>query len=437
MVAGAETHGGSLPSGSRYAIEVPEDWNGVLLLLARAVPVAPDAPPWGPGEPMISMLVSNGYAVAGSANTIFWPLERSFADQPPLLDIAGSLLGPLRHTIACGVSIGGAMTAGALQLFPERFSGALPMCANLAGAVGNHNRELDIAFVVKTLLAPASPLRVARIADPVTNLKLADAMLNEAQATAAGRARLALAAAVGNIPGWHDPTSAEPARHDFAARQRNQFAWFEEVCFLVYFFLRMQVERQAGGNPSWNTDVDYEELLKASINREEVEGLYESASLDLAADLERLASEARIEADDTAVAYLERHITFNGDLGGVPVLTLHTTGDGLVTPDQTRAYAEVVNEADNQDDLRQLYVRRGGHCTFSFAEVLTALEALISRIETGVWPDLTPEALNGVTEQRRPEANVLPTGDPVEARFFQFEPSPFSRPFDARHLRPG
>ena len=437
MVAGAAAHGGSLPSGSRYVIEVPKGWNGVLLLVARAVPVAPDEPPWASDDSMIGKLVSNGYAVAGSANTIFWPLERSFTDQAPLLDIADSLLGPRRHTIGCGVSIGGVMSAGAVQLFPERFSGALAMCANLAGAVANHNRELDIAFVVKTLLSPDSQLRVAHIADPVSNLSLAKAALHQAQGTAAGRARLALAAAVGNIPGWHQPTSPEPARHDFEGRQRNQFSWFDQVCFLVFFFLRMQVELQAAGNPSWNTGVDYQELLAASINRDEVEALYESASVDLGADLERLASEARLEADRAAAAYLERHIIFNGDLGGVPVLTLHTSGDGLVTPDQARAYADVVDAAGNQDLLRQLYVRRGGHCTFSFAEILTALEALVSRIERGCWPDLAPDALNGLAGRSGPQSNVLPSGEPVEAQFFHFEPPPFPRPFDARHLRSG
>ncbi|MGI9121125.1 MAG: hypothetical protein ACR2G7_13570 [Acidimicrobiales bacterium] len=260
-------------------------------------------------------------------------------------------------------------------------------------------------------------------------------MLREAQATPAGRARLALAAAMGNIPGWHHAAADEPALDDFDARQRNQFAWFEHIRFLIFFWAREQVERQAGGNPSWNTDVDYRQLLSASINRDEVEALYQSAPLNLDEDLEFLVRAPRIPADPAAVAYLERHITFDGDLSGVPVLTVHTDGDGLVTPDNERAYAEVVHHAGDQDLLRQLYVHRGGHCTFTPAEVLTALDVLIERIEGGLWPALDPQALNDAATRLGVENNILESGETMEGRFFHFEPEPFSRPFDVRHVR--
>jgi len=433
-VGEATTLAGCLPSGSRYLIEVPEHWNGVLMMGCHPVPVGPGEPPWKPGEPLIDHLVKSGYAVAGSANTIFWPLERMFDDQPALIDVAVSALGSPRHTISFGLSIGGIISAGAVQLFPDRLSGALPMCGNVAGAISNHNRELDMAFVVKTLLAPDSALKVVHITDSQANLRLSDTVLREAQATAAGRARLALAAAMGNMPGWHDPTSAEPAPDDFEARQLNQFRWFEAVVFLVMFLARKQVEMQAGGNASWNTGVDYRDMLSRSINRDLVEALYGSAGLDLDEDLERLAGEDRIEADPAAVAYLERHIIFNGDLG-VPVLTLHTDGDGLVVPDHEHAYAGVVHHAGHQDLLRQLYVHRGGHCTFTFAEILAALDVLIARIETGAWSDLEPDALNEAAGRFGPAGNELATGEPTKPLFIPFEPQPFARRYDVRDVQ--
>ncbi|MCA1692742.1 MAG: hypothetical protein LC733_11295 [Actinobacteria bacterium] len=398
------------------------------------MPVGPGQPPWEPDEPLVRHLVRNGYAVAGSANTIFWPLERVFADQPALLDVAHGILGSPRHTILLGLSIGGIISAGTVQRFPDRLSGALPMGGNVAGAVSNHNRELDIAFVVKTLLAPDSTLRVVGITDSQANLALATRVLHEAQATAAGRARLALAAAVGNIPGWYHPTSPQPAPDDFDARQRNQFAWFEAVGFLVFFLARKQVEMQARGNPSWNTGVDYRELVSGSINRDEVAALYAAANLDLDEDLDRLAAGDRIEADPDAVAYLEEHIVFNGDLNGVPVLTVHTDGDGLVTPDHERAYADVVTHAGHQDHLRQLYVHRGGHCTFTFAEVLTAVDVLIERIQGGAWPDLDPQSLNEAAQRWGAEENVLVGGEATQPQFFPFGPWPFPRRYDARDV---
>ncbi|HEX8769343.1 MAG TPA: hypothetical protein VF711_01100, partial [Acidimicrobiales bacterium] len=85
---GAVTHSGVLASGAQYLVEQPESWNGVLLLYAKPVPVPPGAPPWPTDEPLVRHLVEKGYAVAGHANTIFWPLEGAFKGQPELLDVA-------------------------------------------------------------------------------------------------------------------------------------------------------------------------------------------------------------------------------------------------------------------------------------------------------------------------------------------------------------
>ena len=422
-----------LPSGSRYLIEAPEHWNGIVLLFRHPVPVERDEPPWD-DDPFVDHLVGLGYAVAGSANTIFWPLELAFSDHPALVEVVARVLGPARHTIAVGQSIGGLITAGLVQRFSDSLSGGLALCGNMAGAVGTHNRELDIVFVVKTLIAPGSALQLTGISDPHANLRLSRLVLQEAQGTPSGRARLALAAAVGNVPGWHDPTSEEPPPEDLPGRQQNQHAWFREICFLVFFWAREQVERQAGGNPSWNTDVDYRGLLATSFNRDVAEGLYASAGLDLDQDLERLSGEDRIAADPSALEYLQRHIVLSGDLGGVPVMTVHTDGDGLVTPDHQHAYADVVGAAGQGEQLRQLFIHRAGHCTMTFAEVVTALEALIERIESGAWPHLDAEALNDASGSRGANANVLVSGQPAAARFFEFKPPPFPRSYDIRDI---
>lgn len=429
--AGAR-HAGALPSGSRYLIEVPADYNGRLLLCACPLPTEPGDPPWGEDNPMMAALRARGYALAGSANTIFWPLERAFADQIPLLEVFEETVGRPERTVAWGPSIGGLMTAGFVQRFPERLSGALPLCGNLAGAVAIHNRELDIAFVFQQLLAGDRRLELANITDPPGNADRALAVLAGAVRTPEGRARLALAAAVGNIPGWHDPLSPEPAADDFEQQLANQVRWLEEIGLLVFFMFRAQVEMQAGGNPSWNTGVDYAVRLAQSIGRDQVHGLYRSAGLDLAADLDTLAAAPRIEADPAAVAYLERHIALTGDLGGVPVLTVHSDGDGLVTPDNERAYADVVGWAGQADLLRQVYLHRGGHCTFSIAETLTALDALTERIETGDWPPLDVASLNAAALALGPELNVLSEGEPVSPGFADYSPPEFPRRHDVR-----
>jgi len=420
-----------------FLIEVPENWTGVLLLYSRGLPLDEGDLPWSSDEPMFAALLAEGYACAGTGGRGFWPLEEVFASQSEVLDTFERLVAGPRQTIAVGFSIGGIATAGLVQVMPERLSGALPLCGNLAGAVGVHNRELDIAFVIKTVLAPDSPLEVVRISDWQANLGLAESVVGEAQGSAQGRARLALSSAMGNIPGWYDPALPEPAPDDFAAQQEQQYCWYDEVGTLVFFGMRAQVERRAGGNPSWNVGVDYRARLDSSITRAQVEGLYRAANLDLEADLDALEGAERIEADPDAVAYLERHIVFTGDLSGTPVLALHTSGDGLVTPDNEQAYADVVNWAGDGDLLRQLYLRRGGHCTHTSAEVLTALRALLHRIDHDRWPDLDPGQLNAATSELAPDLLVARTGDQAEPAFFSFSPPVFPRPHDVRSSYPG
>lgn len=426
------THDGVLPSGSPYRVEVPERWNGVLLLTCRPLPFDPGDPPWElEEEPLLRALLEAGYALAGSTNTIFWPLEHFFDDQLPLLERAVAVAGTPRQVIAWGLSIGGIMTAGLVQLFPEHLAGALPVAGNLSGAVAVHNRELDIAFVVQRLLAAGRPLELSPIASPAANVALAKSILGEASSNPAGRARLSLAAAVGDLPGWHEGPQP-PARNDHAARLDAQIAWFEEIGFEVYFGLRAQVDRQAGGRPSWNSGIDYADLLARSTCREEVEACYGAAGLDLDADLAELDAAPRLEADGPAVEYLERHIVFDGDLHGVPVLSVHDAGDGLVPTANERAYEDVVEWAGQSELFRPLFLWRGGHIAVRPAELLAALSALEERIERGAWPDLSPEAMNDLATAIAGRTAARSPAQAAPATFARYEaPMPLRR-YDAR-----
>ena len=84
--------------------------------------------------------------------------------------------------------------------------------------------------------------------------------------------------------------------------------------------------------------------------------------------------------------YLAKYISFNGRLS-MPVLTMHTTGDGLVVPENEQAYASVVQRAGDSRLLRQIFVSRAGHCAFTPAETITAAQVLLNRLATGHWND--------------------------------------------------
>ena len=69
----------------------------------------------------------------------------------------------------------------------------------------------------------------------------------------------------------------------------------------------------------------------------------------------------------------------------MPVLTMHTTGDGLVVPENEQAYRQVVHGAGDSSLLRQIFVARAGHCAFTPAETITAVQDLLHRLNTGHW----------------------------------------------------
>ncbi len=417
-----------------YRIEVPDQWNGTLLLYSHGF-VAPGRP--NPARSVSDAvtgdyLLSQGYALAGSSySETGYAIEQAFREQTQLLDFFATQVGEPKRTIAWGDSNGGIITAGLIQTYPDRFDAALPMCGVLAGSVGARNITLDIAFVFKTLLAPDSPLQLVEITDTEANLQLAQQLLQAAQQTPEGRARLALAAAVGNIPGWFDPASPEPAPDDYAAQQQNQFLWFQRVNFPFYFSYRADQERRAGGNASWNTGVDYDAQLALSGQQDLVEALYDQAGLSLETDLATLAAAPRVAPDPSAVEYVRRYVTLSGHIG-VPVLTIHTVGDGLVQVQQERAYADVVGAAGNGALLRQAYINRAGHCTFTPAERIAALQALVQRLDTGAWGDTSPRALNAAAAALGPELNTRAAGEARVASppaYFQYQPSVFLRPF--------
>jgi len=416
--------------GANYTISVPSNWNGTLVLYSHGYvfanrPLLNPAPDVGDVSTGAALL-QQGYALAGSSySQNGWALQQAFHDQIALLDFFDATCGNPTRTIAWGHSLGGIITAGLVQLHPDRFAGALPMCGVLAGGVGTWNQALDSAFAFDVLLA-RNALPIAHITDPTSAFNQAESILVSAQQTPQGRARIALAAALADIPGWFNPASPEPTSSDFATQEQNQFQWQSQVDFAFAFFARAELEARAGGNPSWNTGVNYSKQLENSADNSEVVALYKQAGLSLAQDLSALAATPRIPADPASLRYLSQYISFNGNLN-FPVLTMHTTGDGLVVNEDEQAYASVVRSAGDNSLLRQVFVHRAGHCTFTPAETLTAFQTLIHRLDTGKWDGSTdPSLMNQEAAALGSTLNVAPPA------FFTFEPTPFLRPFDLR-----
>lgn len=435
--SGVTTQAGMLRDGATYLIDVPSNWNGILFLYSHGyvVPGSPNPPQdVAITDPATRFfMLSSGFALAGSSYaTTGWALEQALPDQIAVLDIFDKTVGKPTRTIAWGHSLGGMITAGLIQRYPDRFDAALPMCGVLSGGVATWNTALDSAFAFKTLLG-GSGLQLVNITDPTGNLALAEKILAEAQRTTQGRARLALSSAVADTPGWFVPLSPEPAANDFASQQANQFLWAQMVDFPFAFALRAELEFRAQGNVSWNTGVNYRRQLEHSASRNEVVALYQQAGLSLDSDLDALEDAARISPDRHAIEYVEKNIVYNGDIH-IPVLTLHTTGDGLVVVENESAYSQVVREDGNGRLLRRTFVSRAGHCAFTPAETIAAVRTLLTRLETGKWPDVDSSSMNAAAAALGPGFNIFanPQGMivPVPPAFVDIKPGPYLRPFD-------
>jgi pimeloyl-ACP methyl ester carboxylesterase len=426
---------GTLPDGATYLIQVPSNWNGTLFLYSHGyvVPGAPN-PAQDVGDPITgAWMLHHGYALAGSSYAnAGWDISDALPDQIATLDTFGQRVGTPTQTIAWGHSLGGMITAGLIQRYPSRFNGALPMCGVLSGAVATWNTALDAAFAFQQLIDPS--VQVVNITNSGNLLSALNAA-GKAQKTPQGRARLALVAALADTPGWFTSLSPQPAASNYRAQENNQFEWAANVTFPFAFVLRADLEARAGGNPSWNTGVNYFRDLLRSADLKEVIALYHRAGLSLNQDMATLAAAPRISADPAATTYLENNITYNGQLS-MPVLTMHTVGDGLVVPENEQAYSAVVAKAGDSALLRQIYVNRAGHCAFTPAETITAAKTLLNRISTGRWHSeaLAPARMNERAAALGPKYNVFISGSSLVATrpaFLSFTPSRYLRPFDA------
>jgi pimeloyl-ACP methyl ester carboxylesterase len=407
---------GTAPNGALWEIEAPANWNGVLILQSHGYFMkvqAPNLRGGGGGD----WLLEHGFALAASSySKSGWAIAEALPDQLAVLDEFETRFGKPKRTIASGDSMGGLISIALIERFPQRITAAVTSCGSISGSLGMLNMALDGGFAFKTLAAPDSALQLVRIDNDMVNNGLARKLLQEAQASPAGRARIALAATLAQLPPWSDTRLPEPKPDDYEAQEAQMASAFP----LGGMLPRQDQEQRAGGNFSWNTGVDYRRQLERSGRRAFVEAMYRKAGLSLDRDLDSLAAAPRIAADPAAVAYMRANYVPSGEISG-PVFSFHTIGDGATMVTKQGAYRDMVRTAGHGDLFAAGWVRRAGHCTFTPAEQVAAIETVVERLDTGRW-NAAPDALNA-----RAKATGL-----GESAFIAFTPAPFLRPCSGR-----
>jgi len=402
--------------GAKYAIKLPKQWNGTLLLFSHGYRFASPLPPLyttidtnaqvsetdhdGSGTDALSQkLLSMGYALAGSAySSNGWAVGDGVSAGKALYDTFVKTVGKPRRTYVWGVSLGGLITEILAERYPNWVDGAAPFCGALAGPTLNFDLAFDVAFGIKTLIDPTLKLtNYASAREAADTWKQAAGEVEKAAADTkgGGTARILYIAALVDAPTQTETFDGHDAVSQVKAR-------VEMLLTALAFGTvgRYELEHRVGGNVSDNSKTDY--AARISAGEAAVIGLVKGdtvGSMDA-----KLARASRVKADPTAVNRAEAL----GDTSGkvvVPTVTLHTTSDPLVIVQNEYVLAQRAQQQGQGTNLVEAFVAPpasysestgapygAGHCRFNSDQQVGVLSALDQWVRTGSIP--LPDAMS-------------------------------------------
>ncbi|HET6835937.1 MAG TPA: DUF6351 family protein [Acidimicrobiales bacterium] len=348
---GADADFGRL-GGAVYQVEIPDAWNGGLVMwmhgFAEFEAEANVAPP-----DFRRYLIAHGYAWAASSysSTSFIP-QRGADETAALWDHFVREHGRPDWTYASGLSMGGWSSHIAAERYGDRYDGALALC----GAVGT---VPGLRISAEYFVAGAYVAGV-RQAEYDSAQDIAQ-LVNE-------RIR----------PALDDP---------------DKRALFDRIMVDL-----------TGGPRAFAVE---------GIHDEE-DTNFERAILSVAARLapprdapyrlrpDNLVTSEEFNRDAIVIPTGDWYEEFSagmevtGDLA-MPLITLHTTGDGQVPVNQAQILRDRVQAAGQSDRLVQRVIEDPGHCGFSTAEQEAAFQALVDWVEDGVKPEGTNLAVDDLS----------------------------------------
>ena len=336
--------------GAGYRIEVPDNWNGDLVLYAHGFRGA--GLELTVSNPSIrAYLIANGYAWAASSYaTNGYDVAQGVKDTHDLGKLFNGKVGNPDRTYIMGHSMGGHITGVLAEQHARTYAGALPMC----GVMGDN--ELFDYFVDFHLIAQAitgisapHPFPANYATTTVPQIKAALAAPFPVALNADG---LALKAATINISG--------------GARPLTDVAWVTWANFLFARGLSSEEGSVENENTVYQLDSDpalspEEQLLNDTIQR---------ISLD---------PQSRHPNGLGGIPAISGNIR-------IPVQSLHTLGDLFVPFSMEQIYAQRVSDYGKSNLLVTRAIRDVGHCGFTPLEQQNAFADLVNWVENGVKP---------------------------------------------------
>jgi pimeloyl-ACP methyl ester carboxylesterase len=394
--------------GARYEIDMPQSWNGTLLIYShgyrQAQPAPPDfapvdtaaepAPGWSAGQEDVGRaLLDQGYAIAGSSyKSNGWAVADGVKADEDLHQFFVDKVGKPNRVIVWGDSLGGLITEVLSEKHPEWVDGAIPLCGVLAGPNKNLDLALDVGYAIKTVIYPQLKLTgYSSYDEAVQNWEgAAKAIVAAGKDTANGVPKILLVAALVDSP-------SQTQTYDGATIVSQVEAYAESVLTALGYgtFGRYDIEQRVGGNPSQNVDVDYSARVSAT-ERSLIETVSPGATDKLLAEL---AAGQRVSADQAARTKLAATGTPTG-LVVHPTLTMHTAADPLVLAQNETVFSdEVQTNAKATGDLVQTFTVApttypqdvgapygAGHCNFTAVSRIAVVDLMQAWVRDGVYP---------------------------------------------------
>jgi len=424
---------GVLPRGTAYEMRKPEQWNGTTITDL-------DFAQYADSYPIYSWLLNRGYAVSGTArrddSLSHYDPAHELVDLVNVMDLYEAKFGKPKVTIQMGRSGGGHVTLAMAEEHPDRIDGAVALCAHTP--LWQQLSNLDTWFTLQTLIAPTLQITGIRPKKKLQNNFAEDMMrpvdteltaawktaLDAAQQTPIGRARIALATTIGQQPAltydfekvktgappsisWDSITAPEQSLSDILALENSMYESLHYIASWPGGQGRLMIELSSpGGQPTWNTGIDYVKLFKhgepayQKVTRE----LYAKAGGDLHADLGKLNGAKRVEADPISVKYWSAPGRTVLGAPKVPVLRVDGTQDPA-TIASLAGYSEAVRARGFEPLYRTAFIDAAGHCNYTVAELAAAIETVMQRLNTGNWGDTSPRAMNKLAASLDPSSS--------------------------------
>jgi hypothetical protein len=361
--------------GSAYRIEVPQNWNGKLVMWAHGyrgtgANVTVDNPI------QRRYFIDNGYAWASSSySKNYYDVRAGVEDTNALAlnftklaaDNGRNLAAPSK-TFITGVSMGGHITAAAIDAEAQatatnkvKYSGAVPMC----GVLGDNELFNYFAgYQVAAQQLAGLPMTKFPVTDFATLAPAVQSALWSTFPTVTNSQGDKLKNAVMNLSGGDRPFYKEGWSN--AGNQGNIWASLGG---------NGDISGILNGNILDTTQLFYKVDASSATNT-----AFDTAFNAAAFKITPTADVNRLRRDGM------RWIPLTGADINIPVVSIHTLGDLFVPFKMEQVYAARAKAKGTDKWLVQRAIRDVGHCAFTAAEAITAFDDMVKWEAGGAKP---------------------------------------------------